>query len=124
MSEGDFFREKMGDSMNGIGMVHCLHCGNMIPAHVEVCPYCTRRHASTMRVKKRVIKIKEISPRSYILFVIVMAVVTAIGTFLVFSAINSGNAIGALVIVCTMAVVILILFYLILPKSREYSYFS
>ena len=110
--------------MKGAGLVHCVKCKHMIPDHVRMCPYCGQTHISTIRMKKRVMKIKEISPRSYILFVVVMATVTAIGTFMVFSAINNGNAVAALILLCAMTVVIVILFHFISPKSREYNYFS
>jgi uncharacterized membrane protein len=69
-------------------------------------------------------KNRRVSPKAYILFVIILLVVSAVGIFMVFSAIDSGNGLGAFVLVCTIAVVIAFLIYLIDPKTRDYSYFS
>jgi hypothetical protein len=68
-------------------------------------------------------KNREISPKAYILFVSIMAFVTAIGTFMVFNTIDSGNATGAFILVCVVAIIIAFLSYIIGPKAREYSYF-
>ncbi len=89
-----------------------------------MCPFCKKTSVYPARVKKRVVRNRKISPKAYVLFIIILCTVTAVGTFMVFNAIDSGNAIGAFVLVCTIAVVIAFLVYLIGPKPRDYSYYS
>jgi hypothetical protein len=108
----------------GSKLVHCAYCSNIVAAHADVCPFCGRKHVAAVRIKKRIMKNREISPKAYVLFVAIIAAVTAIGTFMVFNSIDSGNATGAFILVCVVAVLIAFLIYIIGPRAREYSYFS
>ncbi len=110
--------------MKGIGIMHCTYCQNLISESLDVCPFCKKTPAYPVRIKKRIIKNRRISPKAYILYIIILSIVTAIGTYMVIDAVDSGNATGAFILVCTIAVVIAFLIHLIDPKPREYSYYS
>jgi predicted neutral ceramidase superfamily lipid hydrolase len=68
-------------------------------------------------------KNRKISPKAYILFIAILFIVTTLGTYIIFDAVNSGNAIGAFAMICAVAVVIVFLIHLVGPKPRDYSYF-
>lgn len=109
--------------MRGNSMIHCRYCASLIAETSNVCPVCRKVAPYPARVKKRVMKNRKVSPKAYILFIIILLLVTTTGAFMVFNAIESGNALAAFILVCTIAIVITFLIHLVDQKPREYSYF-